>query len=81
MNKKHILIMILCCLIPVAGFAAVTLFKLPLNSLVYGAMILVCPIAMIFMMKSMFQDHKPDSSKSDVPGCHSETIDVVAKEK
>ena len=81
MNKKHILIMILCCLIPVAGFAAVTLFKLPLNGLVYGAMILLCPIAMIFMMKSMFQDHKPDSSKSDVPSCHSESVDVVVKEK
>ncbi len=81
MKKSHMLLMILCCLIPIAGLAAVYIFKLPLNSLVYGAMFLVCPIAMFFMMKSMLQDHNTDNPKTSSPGCHSETIDVVAKEK
>jgi len=81
MKKSHILIMILCCLIPIAGLAAVYIFKLPLNNVVYGAMVLICPIAMFFMMKSMLQDHNSGSPKAGSPSCHSETIDVAAKEK
>jgi len=81
MNKKHILIMILCCLIPIIGLVAVNVFKLPLNSVVYAALILLCPISMFFMMRSMFNDHNSDSSKVNSPSCHSEKIDVVTKEK
>jgi hypothetical protein len=44
-------------------------------------MILLCPISMFFMMKSMLQDHNPGSPKASSPGCHSETTEVVAKEK
>jgi uncharacterized membrane protein len=81
MKKSHMLIMLLCCLVPIAGLAAVYLFKVPLSGVVYGAMFLICPIAMIFMMKSMMQDHNANASKSTVPSSHTETIDAVAKEK
>ena len=81
MKKSHMLIMILCCLIPIVGLAAVYIFKLPLNAVVFGAMILFCPIAMFFMMKSMLQDHNPSSPTASSPSCHSETTEVVAKEK
>ena len=53
MNKKHALLMAACCLIPIAGFALVSLFNIPLKSLFLFAMILVCPLSHILMMKFM----------------------------
>jgi uncharacterized membrane protein len=81
MKKSHILIMLLCCLVPILGLAAVTIFKLPLSNVLFWGMVLICPISMFFMMKSMFQDHNPGAPKAGTPSCHSETIDVVVKEK
>ncbi len=80
MKKSHMLIMILCCLIPLVGLAAIYLFKLPLNTVLFGAMILLCPLSHILMMKFMVHDHNPGSSQAGAPGCHSETVEVVAKE-
>jgi len=81
MKKSHMLLMLLCCLVPIAGLIAISIFKLPLSNVLFWAMVLICPISMFFMMKSMFQDHNPNEPKASSPNCHSETIDVVAKEK
>lgn len=81
MKKSHMLIMILCCLIPIVGLAAIYIFKLPLNTVVFAALILLCPLSHILMMKYMVHDHNPGSPKAGTPSCHSETAEVVAKEK
>ncbi len=81
MKKSHVLIMILCCLIPIVGLAAITIFKLPLTNVLFWAMVLFCPLSMFFMMKSMLQDHNPSAPKASSPSCHSEKSEVVAKEK
>lgn len=53
MNKKHVLIMLACCLIPVAALTAVFVFKLPVNSVVYYGLILLCPVLHLVMMRGM----------------------------
>jgi uncharacterized membrane protein len=56
MNKRHIWLMLLCCLLPILGLAAIFLFNIPVNTVLYFGLVLLCPVAHFFMMGSM-QDH------------------------
>ena len=57
MNKRHIWIMLLCCLLPIIGLAAIFLFKIPANTVLYFGLILLCPLAHFFMMGQMEHSH------------------------
>jgi len=61
MSKKHMLIMLACCLIPVAGLAAFYVFKIPLNNIIFGVLVLACPLSHLLMMKFMMKDHNEHS--------------------
>ncbi len=53
---KHMLLMLLCCLIPLLLIVAVGTFGLslgPLQGLLPYALVLMCPLMMIFMMRGM----------------------------
>lgn len=56
MSKKHILIMLLCCLVPVAAIVAILLFRVPTNQVLLLALVLLCPLSHLLMMKFMPHD-------------------------
>ena len=58
MNKKHVLIMLACCLVPLVAFGAISIFRVPASSVVYVGLILLCPAMHLLMMRTMMgHDH------------------------
>jgi hypothetical protein len=57
MNKKMILFMIACCLLPVIGLGAILLFHIQVTSVLLISMVLLCPLLHILMMGSMNHEH------------------------
>ena len=53
MDKKHILIMLACCLVPVLAFGAIFIFKVPVTGVVYLGLVLLCPAVHLLMMRNM----------------------------
>ncbi|MBI5029279.1 MAG: DUF2933 domain-containing protein [Chloroflexi bacterium] len=57
---KHMLLMLICCLVPLGLIIAVSTFGLSLgglSGLLPYALVLMCPLMMIFMMRGMGHDH------------------------
>ncbi len=57
MKNKHMLIMFICCLAPIVGFGVAFLLGIPLGTLGIVALLLLCPVGHIIMMRSMGKDH------------------------
>lgn len=53
MNPKHTLVMLVCCLIPVTAFAAFFVFNVPINNVLLFALVLLCPLSHLLMIKYM----------------------------
>ena len=80
MKKSHMFLMLLCCLIPVAGLVAVYFFKLPLNNVLFYGMILFCPISHLVMMKFMGHDHSSSESNTQHQH-HTASLPAPSEEK
>lgn len=62
---KHMLLMLICCLVPIGLILAVSVLGLslgPLQPLVPYAIALMCPLMMIVMMRGMMQGDHDDHS-------------------
>jgi len=57
MSKKHVLIMLACCLIPLMALAAIFVFKVPVNTVVFVGLALACPVSHLLMMRFMPHEH------------------------
>jgi ABC-type transport system involved in cytochrome bd biosynthesis fused ATPase/permease subunit len=71
MIKKHLVLMILCCLIPLAVLAAIFIFNVPLSTTLLVLVVLLCPLSHIFMMFLMrpgedhHHGHQPGLTKPE----------------
>ena len=72
MSKKHILIMLACCLVPLAALAAILVFKIPVTSVIFFGIILLCPVLHLLMMGNMMGHPAERGASSDHMG-HSQT--------
>ena len=51
MNRKHMLMMLIGCLLPLASFAAALLFKMQLNTAALTGLVWLIPLPYLLMME------------------------------
>ena len=56
--SRHMWLMVLCCLIPLAAFAAIFVFKVPVSQTLRFGLILLCPLSHVLMMAFMGRGHQ-----------------------
>jgi hypothetical protein len=64
-KKNHALAMVLCCGIPIVGILALSSLGV-LGSWAYYALILICPLGHIFMMRGMHSSHGQGEVQPDI---------------
>ena len=57
MSKKHLLLMLACCLIPIGAIVAFTVLNISATGLTSIVIALMCPVMMLFMIFGMRADH------------------------
>jgi hypothetical protein len=57
MNRKHLLLMLACCLIPLAALTVIFLFNIPVGRVALAGLALLCPLSHLLMMKFMPGHH------------------------
>jgi hypothetical protein len=74
------LLMILCCLIPVAALAAIFVLKIPAPQVLTYGLILLCPLSHVLMMSLMGrQQHGQASDVTVRPGAETGAMQTTGK--
>ena len=79
MKKSHMYLMLLCCLIPVVAIVLVSFFKIPLSSVIFYGLILLCPLSHLLMMRSMGHDHSSEDHSQHQH--HTDSLPARTEEK
>ncbi len=58
MTKKHMILMLACCLIPIGLIVGISALALPTNGLTTTVIALMCPAMMLFMLFGMRGGHE-----------------------
>ena len=65
-NRRHLLIMVLCCLVPLAAWGAIRVAGIPAGRVLQTGLFLLCPLSHVLMMLFMGRrDHEHPSADSD----------------
>ncbi|HLF28968.1 MAG TPA: DUF2933 domain-containing protein [Anaerolineae bacterium] len=81
MTKKHMLIMLACCLVPLAALAAITVFNIPSNTVIYFGILLLCPLLHFAMMRNMGHHHAEHSRHDPMPKAQQPRLTTGEKEE
>ena len=57
MSKKHLLLMLACCLIPIGAITLLGVLAIPTTGLTSTVIALMCPVMMLFMIFGMRGNH------------------------
>jgi len=79
-GNRHMLLMILCCLIPAAALGAIFILKIPAPQVLTYGLILLCPLSHVLMMRMMGRgqhDHAADAAAR--PSVETGTVQTIGK--
>ena len=79
-GNRHILLMILCCLIPVAALGAIFVLKIPVPQVLTYGLILLCPLGHVLMMGMMGrQQHRQAADAANRPGAENRVAQTAGE--
>lgn len=80
LGNRHMLLMILCCLIPVAALGAIFVLKIPAPQILTYGLILLCPLSHVLMMGLMGRQHHDQAADAaNRPGTETGAVQTTGK--
>lgn len=68
-------VMALACLVPLLALAAIFVFRIPINTVALFAIVLICPVLHLFMMRNHDHGgHQSPSSQQSVSHNHDHNL-------
>lgn len=68
MTRKHLFLMAVGCLLPLAALTAIFVFRLQVSTVLLFGLILLCPTMHLFMLRDHAGPHAHDQSRPNPGG-------------